>query len=521
MFFRTTTRRPAGPARPATRKAFLGIEDLEGRDMPAASPLAAVGPPAAAVTTVTNPDPNAPVAIGKLWQTMTASNTNTNMPYQNTNTSNNPSGYPYYVKVDNEIMRVTAAAGGITILNDGLGTNLTVVRGITGTPTPHAAGAPVVWLPNYGALPGGGGGGGGTTTGSLPATPTGLTATGISTTQISLSWTPVPGATSYVVQFAVAGGSWQPLGTTTGPGGVVGSLSPGTTYYFQVAAKNAAGQSGFGLAKYAETLPSVPTNFKALAASSSTVNLTWGAVTGAAGYKVQQLKNGVWTTVAQVAGNGSTSYAVPNLAAASVNGFRVAAYNTAGDGQYTAQVNALTWPAAPTNVVATTASGTQINLSWNAVPGVTAYYVYQAVGSGPYNLVKTLAAGQTSVPLPNLTPGTTYSFKVGAVNASGATFSNPVTGSTQVGLPAAPTGLTGAALSSTQVRLQWNPVAGAASYKLYYFNGSTWVAFGTAGSNSTIVNVPAGSTFSFAVAAVNSAGGVGLLSSFTTVTTPN
>ncbi|MFE3288250.1 chitinase, partial [Streptomyces sp. NPDC059233] len=79
---------------------------------------------------------------------------------------------------------------------------------------------------------------GGTGETKPPAAPTGLTASAGSSSAISLSWTAVPGATSYTVHRDGA----APLSVTTTSATVTG-LAASTTYTFQVGAVNAAGES--------------------------------------------------------------------------------------------------------------------------------------------------------------------------------------------------------------------------------------------------------------------------------------
>ncbi|MFD8630967.1 chitinase [Streptomyces sp. NPDC059533] len=79
---------------------------------------------------------------------------------------------------------------------------------------------------------------GGTGQPGIPAAPTGLTASAGSSSAISLSWTAVPGATSYTVHRDGA----APLSVTTASATVTG-LAASTTYTFQVSAANAAGES--------------------------------------------------------------------------------------------------------------------------------------------------------------------------------------------------------------------------------------------------------------------------------------
>ncbi|MFG2996165.1 chitinase [Streptomyces sp. NPDC048340] len=71
-----------------------------------------------------------------------------------------------------------------------------------------------------------------------PATPTGLTGHAVSSTSVSLSWSAVPGATSYTVHRDGA----APLSVTAASAAVSG-LTASTAYAFQVSAVNAAGES--------------------------------------------------------------------------------------------------------------------------------------------------------------------------------------------------------------------------------------------------------------------------------------
>ena len=75
----------------------------------------------------------------------------------------------------------------------------------------------------------------------LPAAPS-FTATAVSATQINLAWKGVAGATGYLVDEWI-NGAWKQIGSlgSGSTGCAVTGLSPNTTYYFDVAAYNAAG----------------------------------------------------------------------------------------------------------------------------------------------------------------------------------------------------------------------------------------------------------------------------------------
>jgi lysyl endopeptidase len=78
-----------------------------------------------------------------------------------------------------------------------------------------------------------------------PAAPTGVTATAISQTQINVSWTAVPGATSYTILRATSsGGPYTSVGTSATTSFSNTGLACNTTYYYVVTASNGTCASG-------------------------------------------------------------------------------------------------------------------------------------------------------------------------------------------------------------------------------------------------------------------------------------
>ncbi len=174
-----------------------------------------------------------------------------------------------------------------------------------------------------------------------------------------------------------------------------------------------------------------------------------------------------------------------------------------------------TAPAAPANVSASTGDG-QATVSWAAPSGtVTGYNLYRATASGgegntPY---KTGLTG-TSFGDTGLTDGTTYYYKVAAVNSVGVSSQSaevsaePVAAGTA---PAAPTGLNAAA-GDTQAMLTWSAPSGpVAGYNLYRATasgaeGGTPYKTGIGGTSFTDTGLTDGTTYYYKVAAVNSVG---------------
>ena len=146
-------------------------------------------------------------------------------------------------------------------------------------------------------------------------------------------------------------------------------------------------------------------------------------------------------------------------------------------------------PAAP-SFHATAASGTQVNLSWNTVPGASGYLVDIWI-HGAWVQLGNLGSSATGCSVVGLSPGTTYYFDVGAYNAAGVSWANyqSATTATTLSPPAAPT-FTATTASSTQVNLSWNAVSGASGYLVDERINNAWVQIGNYGSGTTGTRLP-------------------------------
>ncbi len=120
-----------------------------------------------------------------------------------------------------------------------------------------------------------------------------------------------------------------------------------------------------------------------------------------------------------------------------------------------------TAPAAPTGLTATAVAASQINLSWaDNANDETGYTLERCTGASCTNFapIATLAANTTSYQNTGLAASTTYRYRLFASNSAGNSgYSNVASATTQTGgtAPAAPTGLTATAASSSQINLSW------------------------------------------------------------------
>ncbi len=253
---------------------------------------------------------------------------------------------------------------------------------------------------------------------AAPIQTTGLTATGGSG-QIALTWTATSGATSYTVRRATtSGGAYTTVASgLTGTSYTNTGLAAGTTYFYVVTPANASGDGANSAEASAITTPAAPGGVTATPGNGQ-VALTWSASTGATGYNVLRATSpgGSYTTVAT--GVVNTHYTDTGLANGTTYYYVVAATNGSGSSANSTQVNALTAPPAPADLVALGWNGA-VDLGWTPASGATSYSVKRATTSG--GAYTTLASGVASPAYSDTTAvdGTTYYYVVSATNAGG------------------------------------------------------------------------------------------------------
>ena len=176
--------------------------------------------------------------------------------------------------------------------------------------------------------------------------------------------------------------------------------------------------------------PTAPTNLAATPASTTQINLSWTASTdnvGVTGYRVERCQGVSCSNFAQIGTSAGTSFSDSGLAQSTAYSYRVRATNAAGNlGGYSNTASATTQgdttpPSAPTNLTATAASSTQINLSWTASTdnvGVTGYRVERCQGSGCSSFAQIGSPAGTSFNDSGLLASTAYSYSVRATDAA-------------------------------------------------------------------------------------------------------
>ncbi|MGA2651526.1 MAG: malectin domain-containing carbohydrate-binding protein [Terracidiphilus sp.] len=182
------------------------------------------------------------------------------------------------------------------------------------------------------------------------------------------------------------------------------------------------------------TVPSAPAGLTATTSSSSSIGLSWGAVTPPADCSISSytVYGGTTANPTTVIASGVTgmTYSNTGLAASTTYYYLVKAVDadgtSAASNQASAETSApscTTVPSAPTGLTATASSSTAIGLSWTPVTppancSISSYTVYGGTTANPTTVI---ASGVTGTTYSNtgLTASTTYYYVVRAVDGDG------------------------------------------------------------------------------------------------------
>lgn len=267
------------------------------------------------------------------------------------------------------------------------------------------------------------------------------------------------------------------------------ALSANTRYTYRIRAVNSSGASAFTFPASAFTTPNPPAapgGLAAVARSSSQIELRWvDNSSNETGFSVERSTDGLsFTTITNLPAN-SVSFVNGFLAAGTVFHYRVRAFNTGGNSQFSNQVSAQTLlvPRPPSEARALPLSGTAVRVQWrdNSVFEVE-FQVERRGPSGGFARVGTTPQNGTSFVDTGLTAGDNYTYRVRATNA--ARESSPYSNEAAVLLPR------GALRAPRSVRFDPIPKGGSRTRTITIANDSSteslYVKVGEAGGPFTV-----------------------------------
>lgn len=225
-------------------------------------------------------------------------------------------------------------------------------------------------------------------------------------------------------------GTWSNFTSSVAPGShtsesLASAIGPGTEYRLRVHAINVAGDSGFRQTSLATT-PDVPATMSApklQVLSSTSVKVTWTEPSNGGSALVGYVLARPGNTVAYQ--GPTTSVTLTGLAAGSTQQFKVYAYNSWGDGAYSALSAAVALqnvPATPVAPIGKSSSASSIAWSWaapaNNGAAITSYTLQLFKGGVSQEIITGITG--TSYTTSGLLLSTAYTAEILAVNAVGA-----------------------------------------------------------------------------------------------------
>ena len=166
------------------------------------------------------------------------------------------------------------------------------------------------------------------------STPPSYKAASYSYNSIRISWATVGGASGYQIYRATSStGTYSLLKTTTSLSYLNTSLATGKTYYYKARAYRTVGTtkyySAFTAVAAVRPVPSTPTSVKATTVSTSSIKVSWAAVSGASGYQVFRATTSTGT-YAYVKATTGLYWTNTGLTSGNSYYYKVRAYKTVG-----------------------------------------------------------------------------------------------------------------------------------------------------------------------------------------------
>ncbi len=342
----------------------------------------------------------------------------------------------------------------------------------------------------------------------LPLAPSGVTGIAVATNQINLSWADNSNnETGFKIERApdVGGnpGTWTQIDAVginvTGYSDT--NVPPYTAYWYRVRAYDGVGDSPYSDPSYVSIVPAAPSNLTASPYLTWEITITWATNSADQdGFAIERAPDaggapGTWVQIA-TQGRDFVAYSDVGLTAGTTYWYRIRAFNSVGYSPYSnvASATTLSIPTAPSNLIATSVSGSpQISLGWvlnstnasgfeieraldnSGAPG-TWGQIAIAFGSHTTNYNDSSAAS-----------GTIYWYRVRAYNIIGnSPYSNFASAGT-TGTPPAPANLVAMVVASNRVDLGWSSNSGNVTgfaIERAVGNGS-FTQIGTVNSNIT------------------------------------
>jgi len=346
---------------------------------------------------------------------------------------------------------------------------------------------------------------------TVPATPTLTSATPISSSEIDLAWTNnSTHATGFTVKRTIFGANTYSTLTSTLAGTATSfadtTALDGTQYQYKVIAQGAGGNSADSNVVAGLTYPAAVSTLTVHAVSTSEIDLSWTGVTGATTYKILRSTDGsMYTQVDSISGPAA-SYQDSDLGGGLTEGTRyyyeVVANNATGDSTDGNAQFTSTFAAAPSGLMLTVISNTEVDLAWtNNSSHQASVGIEKSINNSTWTLLGTTHDGTTAgFQDTSVTGGHTYYYRVSAIDEAGTNYMSDVASVSALTVPDG-SDVTATANTDGTVSLNWTTPTSATTFNVQQYDGSSWTTIftGTTATSETDTTVAGDTAYIYRV----------------------
>ena len=302
---------------------------------------------------------------------------------------------------------------------------------------------------------------------------------------VFIEWDRIQGASKYRVFRRTGNGNWQTLGDTQDVAFTDTAAQMNTAYSYTVRCVSNDGKTYLsnynnGAAITRVAAPSI----SSLTNVNGGVEIKWGQVTNAAGYRVFR-KSGSenWKAIADTT---STSYKDTSANSGGKYTYTVRCI-THGTKFYSSLYDhtgkTITYIAAPPlQTPVGTSSGVEIK--WNAVKGAVKYRVFRKTGGSKWQVLGDTTG--TSYKDTGAAYGKTYTYTVRCITSDGSAFTSDYNHSGKTITYLAAPNLASVSKGGGGVTIKWYRVSGATQYRVFRNTGGGWKSIGNTSGNSFV-----------------------------------
>ena len=382
------------------------------------------------------------------------------------------------------------------------------------------------------------------TTLPLPNPPSNVTGTP-APTKVVLNWQEILESNSlpisyYQIYKGTTPGNMTDVGSATATTYTATSLSPSTTYYFEIVAADTGHDIGTPSDQIAVTtlpMPAAPVNVVATASSTTQITVSWSENIPSGGLPIQTYAVFRGTSPAsmpQVATRTTAQFIDTGLTPGTTYYYAIEATDTGKDASpmsATAQGTTRIGPAAPVSVAATANSAARVTVTWSeTIPNgglpIQTYTIFR--GTSPGSMPQLAVRSASPFVDTGVSANTTYYYAIEATDTGHDVSSMSATAqATTPAMPVAPANVAPTANSATRVTVTWSPSVPSgglpiASFNIFRGTSANYLTkLGAAAAAQFIDNgASANSSYYYAIQTVDTGGDVSPTSAATQVATP-